>query len=77
MAWLGINWKVENQQCCTSVRDPITDAPQIERSEIEEKRREKSPAPSGIRTSDLSIRSPMRYRLSYHHGPNLSALDDC
>ena len=52
----------------------IKNAPLIEskeRGEKEKRDREKSPAPtgSGNQTWDLSIRSPMRYHLSYHHGP--------
>ena len=66
--------KVENQLCCTSTRDLIKDAPLIERFERE--KREKSRAPSGSRnrTRDISIRSPMRYHLSYHPASSFSGL---
>ena len=44
----------------------IQDAPLIEREEKETRERKKT-VRSGIGTWDLTICSPMRYRLSYHH----------
>ena len=60
--------KVENQWCCTSTRDLIKDTPLIERMQREEREKSQAPSGSGIRTWDLSIRSPMRYHLNYHLG---------
>ena len=73
MAWLGMNyyWKVEKP-----VVLQLHEGPDLGRTTDWKigKRREKSPAPSGIRTWDLLVRSPMRYRLSYHHGPLTSLI---
>ena len=58
---------LKNQQCCTSLRDLIMDAPMVERQERKERR--KSPAPSGNQTRDLFIHCWMCYPLSYYYSP--------
>ena len=66
MAWLGMNfsWKVGKPEVLHVHEGP-------ERQEKEEK---KAQLTAGFKRGTFSVRSPMSYRLSYHHGPKLYVL---
>ena len=64
--------KWENQLCCTSVRNLIKDTPLIAK-----KREEKSPAPNGIRTHNLSVRRRALFHCATTLLQELKSLSTC